>query len=77
MDKCINVSKILKGMENTKKSVASRIKELQPGCSIAISLTDYKYGSIASVVYRLRLEGLNLSSSISGDKSSVIVQRIG
>lgn len=64
-------------MENTKKSVASRIKELQPGCSIAISLTECKYQSIASTLYRLRIEGLNFSSSISGDKSSVIVQRIG
>lgn len=62
-------------MENTKKSVASRIKELQPGCTITIHLSECKYQSIASTLYRLRLEGLNLSSSISGDKSAVIVRR--
>lgn len=63
-------------MENTKKSVASRIKELQPGCTITIHLSECKYQSIASTLYRLRLEGLNLSSSISGDKSAVIVRRL-
>jgi hypothetical protein len=72
----INESKIIKGMENTKKSVASRIKELQPGCTITIQLSECKYQSIASTLYRLRLEGLELYSSLSEDRSSVTVQRI-
>ncbi len=63
-------------MENTKKSVASRIAELQPGCCVVISLAECKYQSIASTLYRFRLQGLELSSALSEDKSSVIVTRI-
>lgn len=62
-------------MATKKKSVRSRISGMKVGACLRISLKDIKYQSLQSTLYQMRREGMQLTSSLNADKSSVIITR--
>lgn len=65
-----------KNMGKSKESVAGRLRRMTPGEKLNVSLRKTKYMSLASTLYRLRLEGLEYASAISPDRKFVTVERI-
>lgn len=53
-------------MKKKPNSLSGKINAMRPGETITVYLRDYKYTSICSALYRKRLEGMDLTSSIKG-----------
>lgn len=62
-------------MAKTKKSMSKRIGSMKVGDTIRISLKDVKYTSINSTLYRKRVEGMNLTGTLSADKTYMTITR--
>ena len=48
---------------------------MMPGDTITVSIRDYKYTSINAALYRKRLEGFVLPSSLNKGRTGVIITR--
>ena len=55
--------------------MSKRIDAMKVGDILKINLADVKYTSVNSTLYRKRLEGMDVSGSLSSDKSYMIVTR--
>ena len=63
-------------MQESKTSMAETLRRMGRGETVSIALGPVKYMSVASTLYRLRLEGMEYTSRISPDKTYVTVIRI-
>ena len=55
--------------------MSKRIDCMKVGDTIRISLKDVKYTSINSTLYRKRVEGMNLTGTLSADKTYMTITR--
>lgn len=55
--------------------MSKRIDCMKVGDTIRISLKDVKYTSINSTLYRKRVEGKNLTGTLSADKTYMTITR--
>lgn len=62
-------------MAKSKKSMSKSIDCMKVGDTIRISLKDVKYTSINSTLYRKRVEGMNLTGTLSADKTYMTITR--
>ena len=62
-------------MGKSKKSMSKRIDCMKVGDIIRISLKDVKYSSVNSTLYRKCMEGMNVTGTLSADKSCMIITR--
>ena len=62
-------------MKKKPTSLSGKIGAMMPGDTITISIRDYKYTSINAALYRKRLEGFVLTSSLNKGRTGVIITR--